>query len=347
MVETYKCPSCGAPIKYDGTSGKLTCDYCETQVDVSTMDDVNDAYDEAVTEESVEREYCDFDGYKCSSCGAEIVTDEYTTATFCSFCGNPTMIKGRLTGAMKPEMVVPFKIPREQALAAYKKWAGTGIMTPSAFKKQSTVEKVTGIYVPFWLYDYGTDAHVNAHATKRRTERRGDMEYTHTQHFNVGRHVAAEYQKIPADASQKMDDKTMDLLEPYNYAELQEFQMPYLSGFQSEKFSYDAAQMAGRVESRVKEYIVSEARNTIKGYSSVNIVGTNIKLNRRKAAYTLMPVWLLNYKYKNKMYTFAMNGQTGKIVGKLPKSGGKIAAWFGGIFAGVFTILMVLGGLFG
>ena len=347
MVKTYKCPSCGAPITFDGTTGKLTCEYCETQVDVSAMDDVNDNYDDSVVEEKVEREYCDFDGYKCESCGAEIVTDEYTTATFCSFCGSPSMIKGRLAGAMKPELVIPFKIAKEQAVQAYKKWTGTGLVTPSGFKKQSTIEKITGIYVPFWLYDYGTDAHVNAIAKRHRTERRGDTIYNHTMHYNVGRHVSAEFDRIPADASQKMDDKTMDLLEPYNYGELKEFQMPYLSGYQSEKYSYDAAQMAPRVENRVKEYIVAEARNTIKGYSSVNVVGANVKLNRRKSAYTLMPVWILNYKYKNKMYTFAMNGQTGKVVGKLPKSVGKIAAWFGGIFVGVFSILMMLGGLFG
>lgn len=347
MVKTYKCPSCGAPITFDGTTGKLTCEYCEAQIDVSTMDDVNDLFDDSVVEEKVEREYCDFDGYKCESCGAEIVTDEYTTATFCSFCGSPSMIKGRLTGAMKPELVIPFRIPKEQAVQAYKKWTGTGLVTPSGFKKQSTIEKITGIYVPFWLYDYGTDAHVNAVAKKHRSERRGDTIYNHTMHYNVGRHVAAEFDRIPADASQKMDDKTMDLLEPYNYGELKEFQMPYLSGYQSEKYSYDAAQMAPRVENRVKEYIVAEARSTIKGYSSVNVVGTNIKLNRRKSSYTLMPVWILNYKYKNKMYTFAMNGQTGKVVGKLPKSVGKIAAWFGGIFVGVFSILMMLGGLFG
>lgn len=348
MAETYKCPGCGAPITFDGTTGTMACEYCETQVDVSTMDKINDVYSEDVIDETPEeKEYCSFDGYKCNSCGAEIVTDEYTSATFCSFCGSPAMIKGRLSGALKPQKVIPFKIQREAAVEAYKKWAGKGLVTPSGFRKESTIEKITGIYVPFWLYDYGAEAHVNAYAKKRRTDRRGDTVYEHTDHFNVGRHVKADFDKIPADASEKMDDKTMDLLEPYNYSDLTDFQMPYLSGYQSEKFTYDAAQLAPRAEQRVRQYILDETRATITGYSSVNIVSSGVKLNRRNASYTLMPVWILNYNYKGKMHTFAMNGQTGKVVGKLPKSFGKIAAWFGGIWAGVAGILMLLGGLLG
>ncbi len=348
MAETYKCPGCGAPITFNGEAGQMVCEYCDTHVDVTQMDVINDMYSENVVDETpVEREYCDFDGYKCESCGAEIVTDEYTSATFCSFCGSPTMIKGRLSGALKPEKLIPFKIQRDAAVEAYKKWAGKGLVTPSGFRKESTIEKITGIYVPFWLYDYGADAHVNAKATKKRTDRRGDTIYTHTDHYNVGRHVQAEFDKIPTDASEKMDDRIMDLLEPYNYSELTDFQMPYLSGYQSEKFTYDANELATRAEKRVRQYIIDEARGTISGYSSVNIISSNVKLNRHKADYTLMPVWILNYNYKGKMHTFAMNGQTGKIVGKLPKSFGKIAAWFGGIFACTSGILMLLGGLFG
>ena len=177
--------------------------------------------------------------------------------------------------------------------------------------------------------------------------RKGDTIYTHTDHFNVGRHVKAEFARIPADASEKMDDRMMDLLEPYNYSDLTDFKIPYLSGYQSERYTYDANQLAPRVENRVRQYIIDEARRTINGYSSVTITSSNVKLSRHNALYTLMPVWILNYNYKGKMHTFAMNGQTGKVVGEIPKSFGKIAAWFGGILASVSGILMLLGGLFG
>lgn len=186
-----------------------------------------------------------------------------------------------------------------------------------------------------------------ANCTKKRRDRRGDTIYEHTDHFQVGRHVRADFEGIPTDASKKMDDTTMDLLEPFNYNELAPFQMPYLSGYQSEKFSFDSNQMAERAEHRVREYIYGEARNTITGYANVNVTSSRMQLTKRRSTYALLPVWILNYMYNGKKYTFAMNGQTGKVVGKLPRSKGKIAAWFSGIFAASFGILMLLGGLLG
>ena len=149
------------------------------------------------------------------------------------------------------------------------------------------------------------------------------------------------------DASEKMDDKTMDLLEPFDYGEIKPFEMPYLSGFFAEKYTYTAEEMKDRVENRIKDYINGEARNTIVGYSSVNITGSNINMKRKRAAYTLMPVWVLNYKYKGKVYSFNMNGQTGRVVGKPPKSFAKIAGLFCGVTACSAGIFALLGGLFG
>lgn len=349
MVETYKCPSCGAPIEFSGQAGEMVCQYCQSQVDVATMEKINSATTEQVINEiQDEPEYCDFDGYKCDSCGAEIVTDEYTTATFCSFCGSPAMIKGRLSGTLKPQKVIPFSITKEQAIEAYKKWAGTGLITPSGFKTQSTIEKLTGIYVPFWLYDYSVDGYMRASGTKHRSDRRGDTIYKHTDYYDIGRHIQVDYERIPADASEKMDDHTMDLLEPYDYSKLTDFKMPYLSGYQSERYTYDADNMASRVETRVRNYTYEETKRTIMGYSNVHILpSSRLNIRRKRADYTLMPVWLLNYIYRGKKYTFIMNGQTGKVLGKAPKSKGKVAAWFGGILAGSFGILMLFGGLFG
>lgn len=348
MTNTYKCPSCGAPIEYDGATGKMSCEYCGNSFDVSQVNNQYQNYEDTVINEvPVEKEYCDFDGYRCDNCGAEVATDENTAATFCSFCGSPTLIRARLAGALKPEFVIPFRIQKEEAMAAYKKWTGKGIITPSAFRKKSTIEKITGMYVPFWLYDYDVDAYVRAVATRTSRDRRGDTVYEHTAHFNIGRNVSAYYEMIPADASEKMDDKTMDLLEPFDYNELKPFEMPYLSGYFAEKYTYGAEEMKSRVENRVRNYIYDEARKTIVGYSTVNIVGSNINMRRKRAAYTLMPVWVLNYEYNGKKYSFNMNGQTGRIVGKPPKSFAKIAALFCGVTACSAGIFALLGGLFG
>lgn len=346
MVGTYKCPGCGAPIEFNSNSGKLVCNYCGTHVDVKQMSEETDKYDCEVEDlEQEEARYGDFDAFKCSNCGAEIITDDNTTATSCSYCGSPAIIKGRLTGQLMPSTVIPFRLDREAAKAKYRDWAKSGVLTPGAFKKEATINEIKGIYVPFWLYDYNCHVNMAANADKVRRERRGDMEYTHTSHFYVTRDMEDKYEKIPADASKKMPDDIMDRLEPFDYNELTKFEMPYLSGYSSEKFNYTKEEMNNRAERRARTYAFQECRDSISGYSSVRVVGSNIRLQRTRADYALLPVWMLNYTYKGKNYFFAINGQTGRIVGKLPSSIGKAVAWFGGIFGAVTLVGMLIGGL--
>ncbi len=348
MVETYKCKGCGAPIEFDGSEGELVCQYCGTHMSVSEMSRSGEKYASHVDDETAESgEKIDVNGYKCQNCGAQLITDDNTTATVCSFCKSPAIVKSRLTGQTMPAKIIPFSITKDKAREIFKGWCHKGVFTPSAFKKSSFVESMSGIYVPFWLYDYNAECHIEALATRVRHHREGDYQVTHTDHFRVVREGEALFRLIPADASEKMPDDVMDLLEPYNYTGLKDFQMPYLSGFLSEKYSYDSRQMAPRVESRVRSYIFNAARDTITGYSSINITGSNTRLRRREAVYTLLPVWMITYRYKGENKILAINGQTGKQVGTLPRSKEKQLAWFGGILAGVFAVLMMLGGFVG
>ncbi|MDE6210059.1 MAG: hypothetical protein K2M73_10375 [Lachnospiraceae bacterium] len=348
MVGTYKCPGCGAPIEFNSQAGELVCSYCGTHVDVSKMNSETDKYDCVVEDlEKEDAQYGDFDSYKCSNCGAEILTDENTSATSCSYCGSPAIIKERLRGQLMPKSLIPFKHNREIAKDEFRKWTKKGMLTPACFRKEATIDSIKGIYVPFWLYDYNVHVDMMANATKVRTERKGNTEYTHTSHYQVNRVMDCSFTKIPADASEKMPDSVMDKLEPFNYNELRKFEMPYLSGYSSEKYNYTKEEMNYRAESRARGYAFTECRNSIIGYSSVNVVHSNARLQRLGATYSLLPVWILNYVFKGKQYMFAMNGQTGKIVGELPISKGKAAAWFGGVFAGVSALLLLLGGILG
>lgn len=353
MVQTYKCPGCGAPIEFGAGANELVCQYCGTHVDVNEAEQENEQYKEQYNVEN-EVEYGDdertsFNGYNCQSCGANLIVDEHTTATTCCYCGSSALIQQRLEGVLTPAKIIPFKINKNQAKEQFRKWICTGLFTPSVFKKTATLENIKGIYVPFWLYDYQARSSADAKCTKVRRERRGNVEYTHTDHYMVERDVESGYWKIPADASERMPDDVMDCLEPYSYGEMQDFAMPYLSGFESEKYNYESGdhQVADRVEERVKTYIFQDMKSTITGYSSVNFVRNNITLKRKKAMYTLLPVWMITYRYNGENRIFAINGQTGKQVGSLPNSMQKIFAWFGGITVGMTAILLVLGGLLG
>ena len=348
MVETYKCKGCGAPIEFSGNDGELVCMYCGAHMTIAELRDRGEKYDSTVeVDGDVKEQSIDVDGYKCQSCGAELIVDGDTTATVCAFCGSSAIIRERLSGESMPAKIIPFSYGREQAKEQFRRWCKKGILTPTQFKKNTFVESMTGMYVPFWLYDYDAGCHMNAHATQVSHHREGDYEVTTTRHFKVVRDANATFTLVPADASEKMPDDMMDLLEPFDYSKLKDFEMPYLSGFTSEKYTYNSEQMAQRVENRVRTYIFSETRNTINGYSSVNIENSNVRLRRKNAVYTLLPVWMISYRYKGENHILAINGETGKQVGTLPIAKEKLLAWFGGVAVGTFAILMMIGGFFG
>jgi len=159
--------------------------------------------------------------------------------------------------------------------------------------------------------------------------------------------VDLNYLKVPCDASKKMDDNMMDKLEPYNYNNLKDFNMPYLAGFIAEKYDFTDDQLLPRVKERVYSYVDSFLRSTISGYSSVHINRKNINIRKKRADYALMPVWMVCYDYRQAEHIFLMNGQTGKVIGKPPLSKAKIAAWFTGITTGSFIIMQILTRLLG
>lgn len=349
MVGTYKCPGCGAPIEFDSNVGRLKCDYCGTEVGINEIDKEKDKYDTVVEDKTVEEDssYCDFNGYKCSSCGGEIITDEHTTATTCSYCGSPAIIQARLTGQLMPKKVIPFRIDKEKAKNMFKEWTRKGKLTPSCFKREAFVDSMQGVYVPYWLYDYGTHVDMQATCTRVRKERHGNTEKIHTSYYEVVRSMNAVYEKVPADASAKMPDESMDLLEPFDYNELKDFQMPYLSGYVSEKYNFTKEELNSRAERRTRHFAFSACRESITGFNTVNVTNSSVRMQMKQATYALLPVWAISYVYKGEKYFFAINGQTGKKVGKLPVSVAKTFAWFGGVFAGVSGILFLLGGILG
>lgn len=333
MVIHYKCPNCGADMAFDSESGHLNCPSCGHEETIETL-----------PEENIERKFDEGEAkeYHCENCGAIILTEAETTATHCGFCGAPVVLADRLTGDLAPAKVIPFTVSKDEAVAAFKKWTRGGRLTPRGFMSGERIKKMTGMYVPFWLYDIEGEAHVQAIGTQVRTYQRGDTIYTETDFYDVFREIDLSYLKVPADASEKMDDVLMDKLEPYDYSELKDFRMPYLAGYLAEKYDFDDEQLFSRVESKIIPYIDSYISTTISGYSSVSYTNKQIDAQKKKVYYTLFPVWMVYYDFDNKEHTFAMNGQTGKVVGKPPISSGKVALWFTGIAASSFVVMKAI-----
>ena len=353
-LQEYKCPCCGGAIAFDSKIQKMKCPYCDTEFEMDELkgydaelqneqaDDME--WDTSAGSEWQEGETDGLRTYVCKSCGGEIVGDANMAATSCPFCDNPIVMMGQFAGALKPDLVIPFKLDKKAAKEGLKKHLTGKRLLPKIFKDQNHIDEIKGVYVPFWLYDFDAETEMTAKAEKIRTERHGDTEYTYTDHFHVYRDVEAQFEKVPADASEKMDDDTMDKLEPFDYTALKPFAMPYLSGYLSERYNFTDEQMQSRVRKRVDRYITEIARSTMLGYSTVSVLDNHISMNNKHNEYALLPVWMLNCRYHGKDFNFVLNGQTGKIVADRPISKGKAAAYFVGIFV-IMMIVLTLGGL--
>lgn len=338
MVIHYKCQNCGDDMVFDSNTGMLSCHSC------GRRDRIEDLPEEFITARFTEDEAKE---YHCLNCGAVLITEKSTAATTCSFCGAGVVLADRLSGDLAPKKVIPFTISKDEAVKAFQKWCRNGLLTPKGFMTGDRIKSITGMYVPFWLYDLNSRVQARAVCTKVRTYERGDYIYTETHYYDVFRDINLDYVKVPVDASKKMNDELMDKLEPFPYDRLKEFKTPYLAGFLAEKYDYTDDELTERAKGKIANYIESYLSSTFAGYHSVSYQQKSIHTNKTNSQYVLLPVWMLNYDYQGKQYLFAMNGQTGKIVGKPPLSSKKIAAWFAGIASGTFFILTVISQLAG
>ena len=371
QVTNYQCPACTGPLHFDSATGKLTCDYCGTSYDVAEIEalfaekeqkaaaaqkaaDQKSANARAAGESGWDTSELGSDwgadaagmkSYSCPSCGAELICDASTAATACPYCGNPSIVPGQFSGSLKPDFVLPFKLSKDDAVKALKAHYKGKPFLPRLFTSENHVQEIKGVYVPFWMFDGEAEGEAQYEATRSRCYTSGDYEVTETDHFDIFRAGSIAFEKVPVDASSKMPDDYMDSIEPFDYKELKPFSTAYLPGFLADKYDVSVEDSHERADARCEGSLVSALARTVMGYDSCVPVSHDVKLHRGKVHYALLPVWMLSTEWNGKTYLFAMNGQTGKLVGDLPTSAGKFWGTFAAI-AGVLTAVISAGYLF-
>lgn len=353
----YKCPSCGGAISFDSQTQKMKCPYCDTEFDVETLKNYDeqlkkDQPDEIKWDTSAggawtEDESTGMRVYVCNSCGGEIVGDENTAATSCPFCDNPVVMMGQLTGSLKPDYVIPFKLDKNAAKENLQKHYQGKRLLPKVFKDENHIDEIKGIYVPYWLFDTDVDASVR-YKGSRVTGAWSDKDYDYTQisFYSIARDGNISFENVPADGSSKMEDDLMESLEPYNFSEAVDFQTAFLAGYLADKYDVTSDESIERVNQRVKKSTEDMFASTVHNFATLETEFSTINAHNGKAKYALYPVWLLNTTWNGQKYVFAMNGQTGKFVGDLPMDKKAFFRWFISIFLIVGIVAYIILGLF-
>ena len=335
-AKQFHCPNCYAELKFSPGSQQFECEYCRSSFSEAEVKAFQKKYMETEEKysqdadktppemplndvEKREREKFreETNLYSCPSCGAEIISDSNTAATFCYYCHNPVILKGRVDGMYRPSMVLPFSIDKDNSVDLFKNWAKTKWFTPKDLVSTVQIEKMTGLYVPFWVARSTTSCRLEAVGENVRSWVSGNYRYTETSRYRVIRDAAIDYEGVPADGSQKIEDLLMESIEPLDYTRAKPFNMAYLSGFYADKYDVDKEHVLPRIQQRMYTNNLTMLKSTTH-YQRLVSERHFDKTEALSWDYMLLPVWFMSFDYNGRIWEYAVNGQSGKVAGELP-----------------------------
>ena len=324
QVMEQKCTACGAPLRFDPEKGKLVCDACgavQAIPEELQIGDVDlDGFDfNAMTSHATDENAEDLPVYNCVSCGAEVIAPREQIATTCPYCGNNIVLTDKVAGKLRPDGLIPFRIDKKQLPAAVNNFYKGKALLPKNFFSDNAMGKVTGVYVPFWMFSGHIGGVLRFRGETISTFRQGDYRVTQTHHYQLVRDADLSFRDVPVDASGRIADSLMDSLEPFDTSDAKPFDMRYLAGFTADRFDREKGDVSDRAQRRMITSAEDAVSSTLNHYGNVRRAGGSLHANL-SARYMLLPVYLFSISHGGKDYSFAVNGQTGKVVGELPIS---------------------------
>lgn len=346
-MQNYNCKNCGAVLYWDVDEGCLKCEFCGMKYQPSDFEDYTDTTEEVKSEE-VEQEYTnteaqeDMSVYECKNCGGEIVTLKTTMATICPYCGEAVSITSKSAGAFRPELCIPFKKKKKAAMQIYKKYVDRSFLTPKKFKQENTLEKCQGLFAPFYLHTIDDHAKHRFEGERVSYRKSGDDRVTTHRVYELVMDASGRFERVPTDGSVRIDDAMMEAIEPFNYSECEAYNPAYMAGFAAEQTDDDKSRLDARAVARIEDGMRIKAQQAFSDYSTVTLKNESNDISNHTSEYVMMPVWLLNVNHNGKKYTYAINGQSGKITGKLPLDKAKLISILVGTFVASNLILSLI-----
>ena len=345
---TYKCPNCDAGLLFNAEKQKFSCEFCLSDFTADELIETASAERAKRIEAENESFASEVAEYHCQSCGAQIIADKTTVADFCYYCHNPIVLADKVSGVMRPTKIIPFKFDKSEAKDIFLRYAKKHRFVPKNYFSEAHADKITGIYYPYWVTDADTDSRLDTRATRVRTWHTGNYRYTETSYYAIKRRGKIHFEDITSVALDDADVKMLAGILPYPTDAYIDFDMPYLHGYFAKKRNIEREALTGEVRSKMTDYASTLLHGTVQGYTTVDRGETSVGIESSHWEYSLMPIWILTYRHegrkKTKTYTYAMNGNTGKIYGELPVSIPKIALLFGGIATALTAIFSLIGG---
>lgn len=333
----YKCPGCNGPLSFQEATQTMYCFYCDSHYSPSQFENHKIGASGIISGETKShmraREYIKMQTVVCNSCGAKLAVNDVEASSYCAYCGQPSVVIGRVEDYLKPDYIIPFKITEEEAEECIQKRLKKNHIL-SGQLKDLDYEMCRGIYIPYWLFDIYFEDFQKWHI------KLGKISYFEVIYGN------GSFEHFPVDASDKLSDDLSQRIDPYDMEELIPFDAAYLSGFYSDRFDTPAEKAAEKAYDRLEYMLEKKIQKSLTGKKS-RLWGNSPKGKIIKEEYALLPVWFFTYRSKEKVYTAIVNGQTGKVAGNFPPSKKRVAAIFTCLFLPLcFAIKNVTSGVF-
>jgi len=317
LAESAKCPSCASNIFYQPEVQGMVCRNCGNIYKPTTLEKMGSLGYSIEHDYTGDNEISEDDKKRheivCNSCGATMIADENMMSTMCAFCGSPALITRRMTREFKPDYIVPFKIDKQTAENNMRQWLKTRKMTPGGFKTKSRLTKMVPVYVPFWILDCAVNTDMYGTGKKYIDTERAAV-------YSVRTDAKYYVKGVPFDASLKIANKLMEAIEPFDYSEMVKFDNRYLQGFYADKYDQRPTEMMDRFIKRM-DRISLDATDTIAAKYDEYEPSPEKNftwMSELSIKYCLLPVWFMTVEFGDRIYQFAVNGQTGEASGQAP-----------------------------
>lgn len=342
MKKTFKCVECGGRLLFNPDNQDLKCEYCGGQSEI-----IN-----SKTNKPIVRPYTDslkYEGYKdarhifqCNSCTTHIATFDDKALTRCPSCGNKDLIEIQESG-VHPMEIIPFKIPRDTAGDAFSTWIKSRKFAPNNLKKLAKLKKISGLYAPIFLFNFKATTEFSASCADEYTDSKGNKKLGMAHHVHDVE--VRDFNNYIWSANKELSSRIFKGMGGYHTSDVMPYISEYMLGFLGIGSDYSVHDCYNSVKSSVEKEEYSRIKSNLNfRYDDVSFFRATTTLSDVTNSYLYVPVWANHYKYKNKDYHCYINGQTGKVYGKSPKSFwkifGLISAIVGaGVLFGLFFIL--------
>ena len=309
----YACPTCGAGLVFDPRTQKLQCLSCRNKYDPENIEKMrlDKAREiESSTDDLSGNKY-DIISYKCSHCGAELLTSDETITTFCSFCRTGTMLDRKIIQKRKPDCIIPFKITKEDC----KRKIRDAFFAPKNMIEEQEVKKIRGIYMPYWIYSFEKHGEYSTQG-KKYSHRSGD--YVYYDDYLLTTNIDAECSGITHDATSNFSDRLSESIAPFSIVEKKDFSPAYFSGYYADNEDVDKKVYNSESDTMASNFVSNRLKKdlTYIRYSAK----PNVPLSEKTTELALFPVYFLATKNKkgDRISYAVVNGQTGKIAADIP-----------------------------